>query len=61
MTEIDVNFTFFVDPAGRNICMPIFVLRQGNEPPNFKGYFGSWDDKMWHVSFKVIIKLLKTD
>ena len=35
------------DPSERNVDIPIMVVKQGFEPPNFTGYFGAWDDGLW--------------
>ena len=31
------------DPSQRGIDIPIFKVKQGQEPPNFTGFFGPWD------------------
>jgi hypothetical protein len=31
------------DPSGRSTDIPIVVVKQGFEPPNFTGFFGAWD------------------
>ena len=35
------------DPSGRNVDIPIIVVKQGFEPPHFKAYFGAWDPDVW--------------
>ncbi|XP_039279258.1 villin-1 isoform X2 [Nilaparvata lugens] len=35
------------DPNGRDEKTPIIQLKQGHEPPNFTGFFGSWDSELW--------------
>ena len=35
------------DPSGRDEDIPIVVVKQGNEPPNFTGNFGAWDSELW--------------
>lgn len=37
------------DPSGRDENIPIIVVKQGNEPPNFTGLFGAWDALMFEV------------
>ena len=32
---------------GRNVDIPIIVVKQGFEPPHFKAYFGAWDPDVW--------------
>lgn len=39
-----------VDPSQRGIDIPIFKIKQGQEPPNFTGFFGPWNPN----DFKVI-------
>ncbi|XP_058274475.1 scinderin like b [Hemibagrus wyckioides] len=37
------------DPAGR--CgIPITIIKQGNEPPTFTGWFLCWDPTMWDIN-----------
>ena len=31
------------DPSERNADIPVIVVKQGHEPPNFTGFFGAWD------------------
>ena len=38
------------DPSGRSTDIPIVVLKQGFEPPNFTGFFGAWDPELLGVS-----------
>ena len=38
------------DPSGRNTDIPIIVVKQGFEPPNFTGFFGAWDATLFEVS-----------
>ncbi|XP_048395200.1 scinderin-like [Stegostoma tigrinum] len=38
------------DPSGRNSGTPINIIKQGEEPPNFTGWFLAWDTKMWDMS-----------
>ena len=35
------------DPSGRDKDIPIVVIKQGNEPPQFIGIFGAWDPNIW--------------
>ena len=35
------------DPSGRDKDIPIIVIKQGNEPPQFTGMFGAWDPNIW--------------
>ncbi|KAK2189393.1 hypothetical protein NP493_107g00027, partial [Ridgeia piscesae] len=35
------------DPSGRDTDTPIFIVKQGYEPPDFVGYFGVWDRELW--------------
>ncbi|XP_015782794.1 adseverin isoform X2 [Tetranychus urticae] len=35
------------DPTGRDLETPIVIVKQGSEPPNFVGFFGSWDRNYW--------------
>jgi len=37
------------DPSGRDKDTPIFLIKQGFEPPDFIGYFGVWDRDLWSV------------
>ncbi len=37
------------DPSGRNPDIPIVVVKQGFEPPNFTGFFGAWDPELLGV------------
>lgn len=36
------------DPSGRDKDIPIVVIKQGNEPPQFTGIFGAWDPNIWN-------------
>lgn len=40
------------DPRGRDIDTPMIQIQQGYEPPNFTGFFGPWDPKIWEVGNK---------
>ena len=31
------------DPSERNTDIPVIVVKQSFEPPNFTGFFGAWD------------------
>jgi len=35
------------DPSGRDAGTPIFMVKQGFEPPDFVGYYGVWDRDLW--------------
>jgi len=35
------------DPSQRDPGTPIFVVKQGIEPPDFVGYFGVWNRDLW--------------
>ena len=35
------------DPSQRDEDIPIVVIKQGTEPPNFTGNFAAWDPKLW--------------
>ncbi|CAG2224676.1 unnamed protein product [Mytilus edulis] len=35
------------DPAGRDPDTPMYMVKQGLEPPTFTGFFGTWDRDMW--------------
>ena len=37
------------DPSGRDSATPVFLIKQGLEPPDFIGYFGVWDRDLWSV------------
>jgi hypothetical protein len=41
------------DPSGRSTDIPIVVVKQGFEPPNFTGFFGAWDPELFDVSFSM--------
>ncbi|XP_021097050.1 advillin isoform X2 [Heterocephalus glaber] len=34
-------------PSGRDPDMPILIIKQGFEPPNFTGWFLAWDPHIW--------------
>ncbi|KAK9879533.1 hypothetical protein WA026_006604 [Henosepilachna vigintioctopunctata] len=36
-----------MDPAGRDMNMPIIQVKQGEEPPTFTGFFPNWNKKYW--------------
>jgi len=36
-------------PNERDGDTPIMLIKQGMEPPNFTGHFGSWDEEKWNV------------
>jgi len=36
-------------PNERDGDTPIALIKQGMEPPNFTGFFGSWDESKWEV------------
>ncbi|XP_048457863.1 scinderin like b [Rhincodon typus] len=38
------------DPSGRDSGTPITIIKQGEEPPTFTGWFLAWDTKMWDMS-----------
>ena len=35
------------DPSQRGVDLPIYKVRQGQEPPIFTGFFGPWDPSLW--------------
>ncbi|GCC23017.1 hypothetical protein chiPu_0001408 [Chiloscyllium punctatum] len=35
------------DPSGRDKRTPIVIVKQGNEPPTFTGWFLAWDSNKW--------------
>jgi len=37
------------DPSGRDKGTPVFLIKQGFEPPDFIGFFGVWDRDLWSV------------
>ena len=52
------------DPSERNVDIPVIVVKQGYEPPNFTGFFGAWDPDLWPqldvvVRTKVKFKILR--
>jgi len=34
-------------PNDRDVDTPVIKIRMGLEPPNFTGFFGSWDEERW--------------
>ncbi|XP_043554756.1 adseverin-like [Chiloscyllium plagiosum] len=38
------------DPSKRDSGTPITIVKQGQEPPTFTGWFLAWDTKMWEMS-----------
>jgi len=34
-------------PNDRDVDTPVIKIRMGLEPPNFTGFFGSWDEARW--------------
>ena len=38
------------DPSGRDVDIPVILVKQGHEPPHFTGYFGAWDSNLWPVN-----------
>ena len=47
------------DPSGRNIDIPIIVVKQGFEPPHFRAYFGAWDVDLWPQNPSIQIQDMK--
>lgn len=37
-------------PGDRDPDTPIFLIKQGFEPPTFTGWFAAWDSTKWSVS-----------
>ena len=37
------------DPSGRDVDIPVILVKQGYEPPHFTGFFGAWDTELWPV------------
>ncbi|XP_059489810.1 villin-1-like [Neocloeon triangulifer] len=35
------------DPSGRGTGTPFIQIKQGYEPPNFTGFFGTWNPALW--------------
>jgi len=35
------------DPSGRDSDAPVIIVKQGNEPPLFTGFFGAWDEDLF--------------
>ena len=48
------------DPSGRNENIPIIVVKQGNEPPNFTALFGAWDTLMFEVRYTYVTAFKRT-
>lgn len=44
------------DPANRDMNMTVIHIKQGKEPPTFKGFFPNWDLKFWK-SYKTFGKV----
>uniref|UniRef100_A0A7M4E4R1 Villin like n=1 Tax=Crocodylus porosus TaxID=8502 RepID=A0A7M4E4R1_CROPO len=38
-------------PAGRDLAIPIVIVKQGLEPLTFTGWFNAWDPYKWSVSY----------
>ncbi len=38
------------DPSDRDKDIPVTVVKQGNEPPHFTGFFGAWDRELFKVT-----------
>ncbi|KAK5646235.1 hypothetical protein RI129_004699 [Pyrocoelia pectoralis] len=36
------------DPAGRSVNTSISLIKQGQEPPNFTGFFSNWNSSLWN-------------
>jgi len=43
------------DPSGRDKATPVFLIKQGLEPPDFIGYFGVWDRDLWSVCIVIFV------
>lgn len=43
------------DPSGRDADTPVYVVKQGFEPPTFTGFFGVWDQDLWVVSMTTFV------
>ena len=41
------------DPSERNVDIPVIVVKQGYEPPNFCGFFGAWDPDLLELDVVV--------
>ncbi|XP_071440008.1 advillin-like [Hetaerina americana] len=53
--SVETAFEYLkTDPAGRDMNTPIIKIKQGFEPPNFTGFFGTWDTGLWnnHKTFE---------
>ncbi|EEC12561.1 villin, putative [Ixodes scapularis] len=37
------------DPSCRDLGTPVIWVKQGLEPPNFTGFFTSWDNDFWKL------------
>ncbi|KAF7268409.1 hypothetical protein GWI33_018470 [Rhynchophorus ferrugineus] len=44
------------DPSKRDMNMTVIHIKQGKEPPTFKGFFCKWDSKLWKY-YKTFHKL----
>uniref|UniRef100_A0A7M4E4U6 Villin like n=1 Tax=Crocodylus porosus TaxID=8502 RepID=A0A7M4E4U6_CROPO len=44
-------------PAGRDLAIPIVIVKQGLEPLTFTGWFNAWDPYKWSVSSCVFTAL----
>nr|XP_018917887.1 PREDICTED: advillin-like [Bemisia tabaci] len=49
------------DPSGRDVKIPIVLIKQGHEPPVFTSFFARWDDDLWksHKTFGEVRKELE--
>ena len=45
----EVLFQRYVAADPQRSGVIIFIVNQNNEPPNFKGYFGVWDNQLAKV------------
>ena len=45
------------DPSGRDVDIPVILVKQGHEPPHFTGYFGAWDSNLWPVNTESLFVL----
>ena len=43
------------DPSQRNIDIPVIIIKQGFEPPNFTGFFGAWDSELFPVCISFVL------
>lgn len=39
-------------PSGRDVDIPIVIVKQGFEPPIFTGWFLAWDSHIWSVRMR---------